>query len=130
MTPAMRGPSRMPLRVWWALPGLAVAGTAIGLAVVVGPTLGEQVTIPRQLVLPATVTAAAPTPAPTTGATPPVKPRPHHSPTPSVSPTPAGQPRTHVVTPRRPVVTSSGEDSQEHESGSDRSGVEIQGADG
>ena len=122
MTPATPAFRRTPLRMWWAMPGLAVAGTAIGLAVVVGPTLGEHVTIPRQLVLPAGATTAAPTPVVRHA----VKPGRHASPKPSVTRTPLVPPRTHVVTPQRPVVTSSGDDGQQ-ESGTDRSGVEIEG---
>src|SRR5437660_12603719 len=93
MTPPTAGPWRTPLRVWWALPGLAVAGTAIGLAIVVGPTLGEHVPIPGQLVLPANATSAEPSPAATHA----VRPRAHASPRPSRTPTPAVQPQTHVV---------------------------------
>src|SRR3954453_13702262 len=118
MTSASRGSRRaQPLRLWWALPGAAVAGTAVGMAIVVGPTLGEHVAIPHELVLPATATSAAQPPVATHA----VKPRRPPSPKPPVTPAaPATQPpRTHVVTPRRPVVTASSDDGQEHESGSD-----------
>lgn len=125
MTPATRGQWRTPLRAWWALPGLTVAGTAIGLAVVVGPTLGEHVPIPRQLVLPATETTVAPTP-PARHA---VKPPRHPSPKPSATPAPIVPPQTHVVTPRRPVVTASSDDGQEHESGYDQPGIDVEGTD-
>lgn len=128
MTPGPGGPRRShPLRMWWALPGLAVASTAIAMAVVVGPTLGEHVSIPRQLVLPASATSAAPKQAPTHA----VRPRHHPSPKPTATPAPpsASVAQTHVVTPRRPVVTASGDDSHEHESGSEHSGVETPGTD-
>lgn len=127
MTPAMRGARRsQPVRLWWALPGLAVGSTAIAMAVVVGPTLGEHVSIPRQLVLPATATAAPPTTTPAHAS----HPRHHSSPKPTVTPTSTPPPaQTHVVVPRRPVVTATGDDSHEHESGSDRSGLDTSGTD-
>jgi len=113
--------------MWWALPGLAVASTAIAMAVVVGPTLGEHVSIPRQLVLPASATSTAPTAASTHA----VRPRQHLSPKPTATKTPTSVSvaQTHVVTPRRPVVTASGDDRHEHESGSDHSGLETPGTD-
>lgn len=130
MTPVTRGRWGTPrVRLWWALPGLAVAGTAVGMAVVVGPTLGEHVTIPSRLVLPTTTPAAAQTPV----AQPPasqhqIKPRHHPTPPPTAAATSA-VPQTHVVTPQRPLVTASSDDSHETDAGRDRSGVDIQGTD-
>ena len=127
-----RGARRpLPLRLWWALPGMAVAGTAVGLAVVVGPTLGEHVAIPRQLVL-VTTPASAP---PTALASPAHKPS--HRPAPrstssskaAATPTPASA-QTHVVAPRRPVVRASSDDIHERGSGNDRSGSDTNGTDG
>jgi len=126
MTPATRGARRpQPLRLWWALPVTAVAGTAVGMAVVVGPTLGERVTVPRQLVLPVTSTTTPATPAPTNSA----KPAAHPSPKPSLTPSSTPLPKTHVVVPRRPVVTASNDDAHEHESGTDTSGTDTSGND-
>ena len=129
MTPVKRGRWGTPrVRLWWALPGLAVAGTAVGMAVVVGPTLGEHVTIPTRLVLPATAPAAAQTPV----AQHPTKPRHHPAPPPTTTPTTpptTAVPQTHVVTPRRPLVTATSDDSHETDTGRDRSGVDIQGTD-
>lgn len=117
------------MRLWWALPGLAVAGTAVGMAVVVGPTLGEHVTIPSRLVLPTTTPAAAQTPdAQSPGSQHPTKPRHHPTPPPTAAATSA-VPQTHVVTPRRPLVTATSDDSHETDAGRDRSGVDVQGTD-
>jgi hypothetical protein len=108
-------------RLWWAAPGALVAGSAIGVAVVVGPTLGQQVSVPRELVVPATTSTPASAP-PSPHAT---RHRPRH---PSATPTPtqsqatvAIAPRTSVVQPRHQVVTASPEDSHE---GHDDSGQE------
>jgi len=108
--------------LWWAAPGALVAGSAIGVAVVVGPSLGQQVSAPRQLVVPAT--ADAPVTARPSPSVPPVR-HPHPRPVVSSTPTPVvSGPTTRVVQPRRPVVTAnpddSGErhdDSGEHENG-------------
>ena len=112
--------------MWWALPGLAVAGTAIGMAVVVGPTLGERVPIPKQLVVPATTTLP-----PSAPATHRPRPHPHATPKPTLTPAaaPTQQPQTHVVVPRRPLVTASSDDGHEHESGADRPGSDTSGTD-
>ena len=130
MTPVTRGRWGTPrVRLWWALPGLAVAGTAVGMAVVVGPTLGEHVTIPSRLVLPTTAPAAAQTPvAQTPTSQRPAKSRHHPTPPPTATATSA-VPQTHVVTPQRPLVTASSDDSHETDAGRDRSGVDIQGTD-
>lgn len=119
MTSPIFRPARGRL-VWWAVPGLAVVGTAIGMGVVVGPTLGEQVPIPRQIVLPAmSRTVAASRPVAHRAATP----RATHRPTPATTHAPAATPapiataaQTHVVAPQRPVVTASADD---HTEGSD-----------
>ena len=110
---------RRPVRMWWALPTLTVVGAAIGMGVVVGPTLGEHVSIPHQLLLPATAstsaresqTATAPKPH-----TPRASPKPASGRTASPAPTSTPVQATHVVAPRRPVVTASSEDSRERES--------------
>jgi hypothetical protein len=111
------------VRMWWAAPGALVAASAVGAAIVVGPTLGEQVTVPRQLVVP--VAAPNPTPTPAT-ARPSTPPRPHPSPT--LTPTSVASlvPSTRVVEPRRPIVTASPDDDQHRES----PGVEHESGDG
>ena len=111
------------VRLWWAAPGALVAGSAIGAAIVIGPTLGEQVAVPRQLDVPTASPAGAATPASPTGN--------HHKParshpTPTPSQTPLGRsPSPRVVQPHHPIVTASAED----DSGPD-SGVQHEGGDG
>lgn len=98
------------LRLWWAAPGAIVAGSAIGAAVVVGPTLGQQVIVPRQLVVPAT----AGTPAPSQTTSPAVRhPHPTATATATAPPGVVIAPTTRVVQPRHPVVTASADDSHE-----------------
>jgi hypothetical protein len=103
------------------MPGLAVVATAIGMGVVVGPTLGEHVAIPPQIYVPAAVPSAV-----VPSAAGELVGRPHRSPT-SAQPTPtvttASSPTTttqqpRVVTPQRPLVTASTDDENERDSGS------------
>jgi hypothetical protein len=104
MSASRRAVARRPLTrtVGWATPGLALVATAIGLAVVAGPTLGQHVTIPRRLVVPVASPAPRSTAAPATAR--------RATPKPSVSPTPTPASTfapARVVAPLRPVVTES-----------------------
>lgn len=120
-----RGAGR--LRVWWALPSFAVAASAVAAGIVVGPTLGETVSIPRQLVLPeASATPPSMQPATprkghgdSTAAKPTndVKAAPKRTPT--ATPTSWPLQQTRVVAPQRPVVTSTDDDGHDHETGTD-----------
>jgi hypothetical protein len=87
-------------RMWWLAPLCVVASSAVAVTVLLAPTVGAHVAVPRTLVVatPTTATRAVETP------------RPRHRrpapPSPSPSPTPAtAVPTTQVVQPRLPVVT-------------------------
>lgn len=113
------------LRMWWAAPMALVAGSAIGVAIVVGPTVGDRVGVPHELVVPVAGDGAA-------AASPVATHRPHpdktHRPT-TASTHPATTPpplhytsTTRVVEPRRPVVSQSPGDDGSESPGGDTSG--------
>jgi hypothetical protein len=115
------------LRMWWAAPMALVAGSAVGAAIVVGPTVGDRVGVPHELVVPAAGDGAAASPATT-------PPHPVKTHRPGVTPTPGGTtpaastpaPSHHdsgqVVPPHRPVVTQSPEDDRSESPGGDTTG--------
>lgn len=103
------------VRLWWAAPGALLAGSAIGAAIVVGPTLGERVAVPSKVSVPGT----PPTVVDSTrgGAT--ARP---HPPASRPSPTPTAAPSTHslppqVVQPRHAIVTAPANDDGRHDTG-------------
>lgn len=111
-----------------------VAGSAVGAAIVVGPTVGERVGVPHQLVVPTAGDGAAASPATT------ARPHPARTHRPAVAPTHTATtpapvaPRhdsTRVVEPHRPVVTQSPGDDRSESPGGDTSSYDgHQGGDG
>jgi hypothetical protein len=102
------------LRMWWAAPMALVAGSAIGAAIVVGPTVGDKVGVPRELVVPVAGNAAPASAPPVTRPHPVKTHRPAPAPThAATAPAATHDTTTRVVQPRRPVVSQSPDDHSE-----------------
>ena len=114
------------LRMWWAAPMALVVGSAVGVAIVIGPTVGDRVGVPHQLVVPTTGDGAAASSAATTRPHPVTTHRPAVTAThPAATPTPVASHHdsTRVVQPHRPVVTQSPDDDRSESPGGDTSGL-------
>jgi hypothetical protein len=115
------------VRAWWAVPGALVAGSAVGAAIVIGPTLGEQVRVPQQLAVPVAAPEGADEAGEPAQSTPP-HPRKHPAnPSPAstgpLDPASSGshEHSTRVVQPHRPVVSANPDDGEHHDDGEHRS---------